>query len=163
MTNAHRHTRSRQIRVEALVNRKQTTVYFCDSNPWRLPVPGEAGLGAVQEGGQGLRLVESLARAWGLTIYGCCRPRVQGRLVHPRPRGRQQVPSREAPRVGLRPRRRRPCRPRRGAGPCRVRIRVGRAPRRPRRPGGVRERIKRQLIRHVLKPWSSHEYRSRRP
>lgn len=69
VTNAHRHTRTRQIRVEAVVNRKQATVYVCDSNPWRLPVPG-AGQGAVQEGGQGLRLVESLARAWGLTVYG---------------------------------------------------------------------------------------------
>ncbi|WP_405677708.1 ATP-binding protein [Streptomyces sp. NBC_01511] len=78
VTNAHRHTRTRLIRVEAVVNRKQATVYVCDSNPWALPVPGGVNLGAVRnvgqsaapEDGQGLRLVESLARAWGLTIYG---------------------------------------------------------------------------------------------
>ncbi|MFI2291258.1 ATP-binding protein [Streptomyces niveus] len=68
VTNAHRHTRTRRIRVEAVVNRKVATVYVCDSNPWDLPAPGEAG--AVQEGGQGLRLVESLARDWGATVYG---------------------------------------------------------------------------------------------
>ncbi|MFI6083770.1 ATP-binding protein [Streptomyces sp. NPDC051217] len=70
VTNAHRHTRTRLIRVDAVVNRKQATVYVRDDNPWALPAPGEAGAGVVQEGGQGLRLVESLARAWGLTIYG---------------------------------------------------------------------------------------------
>ncbi|MEU0524400.1 ATP-binding protein [Streptomyces niveus] len=74
VTNAHRHTRTRQIRVEAVVNRKQATVYVCDSNPLALPAPGEAGPGVVQEGGRGLRLVESLARAWGLTTYGGCSP-----------------------------------------------------------------------------------------
>ncbi|MFC8824799.1 ATP-binding protein [Streptomyces sp. NPDC057137] len=74
VTNAHRHTRTRQIRVEAVVNRKQATVYVCDSNPWALPVPGGVSTGVVQEDGQGLRLVESLARAWGLTIYGGCTP-----------------------------------------------------------------------------------------
>ncbi|MFD5896837.1 ATP-binding protein [Streptomyces sp. NPDC060366] len=74
VTNAHRHTRTHRIRVEAVVNWKQATVYVCDSNPWALPAPGEVGLGAVQEGGQGLRLVENLARAWGLTIYGGCSP-----------------------------------------------------------------------------------------
>ncbi|MFC8080454.1 ATP-binding protein [Streptomyces sp. NPDC057307] len=74
VTNAHRHTRTRQIRVEAVVNRKQATVYVCDSNPWALPVPGGGSTGVVQEDGQGLRLVESLARAWGLTIYGGCVP-----------------------------------------------------------------------------------------
>ncbi|MEV8423323.1 ATP-binding protein [Streptomyces niveus] len=68
VTNAHRHTRTRRIRVEAVVNRKLATVYVCDNNPWDLPAPGEAG--AVQEGGQGLRLVESLARDWGATVYG---------------------------------------------------------------------------------------------
>lgn len=74
VTNAHRHTRSRHIRVEAVVNRKQATVYVCDSNPWCLPVPGTGEAGAVQEDGQGLRLVESVAREWGLTIYGGCSP-----------------------------------------------------------------------------------------
>lgn len=74
VTNAHRHTRTRQIRVEAVVNRKQATVYVCDSNPWVLPVPGGVSPGGVQEDGQGLRLVESLARAWGLTIHGGCVP-----------------------------------------------------------------------------------------
>lgn len=68
VTNAHRHTRTRRIRVEAVVNRKLATVYVCDNNPWDLPAPGEAG--AVQEGGQGLRMVESLARDWGATVYG---------------------------------------------------------------------------------------------
>ncbi|MFD4765039.1 ATP-binding protein [Streptomyces niveus] len=68
VTNAHRHTRTRRIRVEAVVNRKLATVYVCDNNPWDLPAPGEGG--AVQEGGQGLRLVESLARDWGATVYG---------------------------------------------------------------------------------------------
>lgn len=74
VTNAHRHTRTRLIRVDAVVNRKQATVYVCDSNPWCLPVPGTGEAGAVQEDGQGLRLVESVARAWGLTIYGGCAP-----------------------------------------------------------------------------------------
>ncbi|WP_405798502.1 ATP-binding protein [Streptomyces sp. NBC_01506] len=78
VTNAHRHTRTHQIRVDAVVSRKHATVFVCDSNPWALPVPGGASLGAVQNGvqenGQGLRLVESLARAWGLTIYGGCSP-----------------------------------------------------------------------------------------
>ncbi|MEV8401342.1 ATP-binding protein [Streptomyces niveus] len=68
VTNAHRHTRTRRIRVEAVVNRKLATVYVCDNNPWDLPAPGEGGV--VQEGGQGLRLVESLARDWGATVYG---------------------------------------------------------------------------------------------
>lgn len=72
VTNAHRHTRTPLIRVDAVVNRKQATVYVCDSNPWALPAPSEAG--DVREGGQGLRLVESLARGWGLTIYGGCSP-----------------------------------------------------------------------------------------
>ncbi|WP_329386710.1 ATP-binding protein [Streptomyces sp. NBC_01716] len=72
VTNAHRHTRTRQIRVEAVVSRKRATVYVCDSNPWALPVPGEAQ--DVSEHGQGLRLVESIARGWGLTIYGGCSP-----------------------------------------------------------------------------------------
>lgn len=76
VSNAHRHTRSRVIRVEAVVNRKQATVYVCDNNPWDLPVPGntDPARGDVPEGGQGLRLVESLTRAWGLTVYGGCSP-----------------------------------------------------------------------------------------
>ncbi|WP_438285005.1 ATP-binding protein, partial [Streptomyces niveus] len=40
VTNAHRHTRTRRIRVEAVVNRKLATVYVCDNNPWDLPAPG---------------------------------------------------------------------------------------------------------------------------
>ncbi|MFE4368572.1 ATP-binding protein [Streptomyces sp. NPDC056835] len=80
VTNAHRHTRTPLIRVHVTVNRKQVTVSVADDKPWVLPTPsartGPAALDAAgeQDSGRGLVLVESLALAWGSTVYGGCSP-----------------------------------------------------------------------------------------
>ncbi|MFD7285325.1 ATP-binding protein [Streptomyces sp. NPDC059863] len=79
VTNAHRHTRTPLIRVRVTVNRKQVTVSVADDKPWALPTPSArtvpaAGAAGEQDSGRGLVLVESLALAWGSTIYGGCSP-----------------------------------------------------------------------------------------
>ncbi|WP_326611307.1 ATP-binding protein [Streptomyces scopuliridis] len=83
VTNAHRHTRTPLIRVRVTVNRKQVTVSVSDDKPWALPTPvtptartapGAVRAGGEQDSGRGLVLVESLALAWGSTIYGGCSP-----------------------------------------------------------------------------------------
>ncbi|MCL7379391.1 ATP-binding protein [Streptomyces sp. 35G-GA-8] len=80
VTNAHRHTRTPLIRVRVTVNRKQVTVSVADDKPWALPTPSAhtapaaPGAAGEQSSGRGLVLVESLALAWGSTIYGGCSP-----------------------------------------------------------------------------------------
>ncbi|MFJ8001355.1 ATP-binding protein [Streptomyces sp. NPDC096310] len=76
VTNAHRHSGTRLIRVHATVNRKRVTVFVADDNPWILPVPGvpAPAAGLEREQGQGLLLVARLALAWGATVYGGCSP-----------------------------------------------------------------------------------------
>ncbi|MEE1800342.1 ATP-binding protein [Streptomyces sp. NPDC101062] len=77
VTNAHRHTRTRQIRIDVTINRKQVTVSVTDDKPWALPMPQNRGQAQEFEDGQGLHLVDTLARAWGTTIYGACSPRAK--------------------------------------------------------------------------------------
>ncbi|MFJ7998663.1 ATP-binding protein [Streptomyces sp. NPDC096310] len=77
VTNAHRHTRTRQIRIDVTVNRKQVTVSVTDDKPWALPMPQSRCAGQEFEDGQGLHLVNTLAHAWGATIYGACSPRAK--------------------------------------------------------------------------------------
>ncbi|MFF2526582.1 ATP-binding protein [Streptomyces liangshanensis] len=74
VTNAHRHTRTPLIRVAVTINRKQVTVFVADDKPWALPVPQRSRPGHERDSGQGLLLVETLAYAWGATIYGGCSP-----------------------------------------------------------------------------------------
>ncbi|MFJ5111558.1 ATP-binding protein [Streptomyces sp. NPDC088551] len=80
VTNAHRHTRTPLIRVRVTVNRKQVTVSVADNKPWALPTPaartapGANRAGGEQDSGRGLVLVESLALAWGSTVYGGSSP-----------------------------------------------------------------------------------------
>ncbi|MFI6699843.1 ATP-binding protein [Streptomyces sp. NPDC050509] len=76
VTNAHRHSGTRLIRVHVTVNRKRVTVCVADENPWALPVPGAPApaVDVEREKGQGLLLVARLAVAWGATIYGGCSP-----------------------------------------------------------------------------------------
>ncbi|MFE2845157.1 ATP-binding protein [Streptomyces scopuliridis] len=80
VTNAHRHTHTPLIRVHVTVNRKQATVSVADDRPWAFPTPTEPAalcMERAQEGGRGLMLVDSLARAWGFTIYGGRSPRLK--------------------------------------------------------------------------------------
>ncbi|MCL7376415.1 ATP-binding protein [Streptomyces sp. 35G-GA-8] len=80
VTNAHRHTHTSLIRVHVTVDHKQATVSVADDRPWAFPVPAEpvaVCVGREQEGGRGLMLVDSLARAWGFTIYGGRSPRLK--------------------------------------------------------------------------------------
>ncbi|MER8000662.1 ATP-binding protein [Streptomyces sp. NPDC095613] len=70
VTNAHRHTRSPQIRVEVTVHRERITVAVRDDRPWALPVAAAPGPDTEREGGRGVSLVESLATAWGTTVQG---------------------------------------------------------------------------------------------
>ncbi|MFE2940236.1 ATP-binding protein [Streptomyces sp. NPDC059255] len=76
VTNAHRHSGTRLIRVQVTVSRKRVTVFVADENPWVLPVPGAPApaMDVEREKGQGLLLVARLAAAWGATIYGGCSP-----------------------------------------------------------------------------------------
>jgi anti-sigma regulatory factor (Ser/Thr protein kinase) len=75
VTNAHRHTRTRQIRIDVTVSGKEVTVSVIDDKPWLLPLPQIRHHGLEYEDGQGLVLVNSLAHAWGATIFGGCSPK----------------------------------------------------------------------------------------
>ncbi|MFE2599813.1 ATP-binding protein [Streptomyces sp. NPDC059396] len=68
VTNSHRHTRSRLIRVDVAVCRAEVTVYVGDNEPRALPVAAPSD--AEHERGRGLLLVESLSVRWGSVIYG---------------------------------------------------------------------------------------------
>ncbi|MBP0458665.1 ATP-binding protein [Streptomyces montanisoli] len=81
VTNAYRHTDTPAIGLDVVMASGATTLYVADDQPWALPVPGrqdlcEVGVGAGPdgdgpgEGGRGMRLVGSLAHAWGMTIHG---------------------------------------------------------------------------------------------
>ncbi|MFJ5115357.1 ATP-binding protein [Streptomyces sp. NPDC088551] len=80
VTNAHRHTHTPLIRVQVTVDHQQATVSVADDRPWSFPLPTEPAALCVertQEGGRGLMLVDSLACAWGFTIYGGRSPRLK--------------------------------------------------------------------------------------
>ncbi|MEU3184695.1 ATP-binding protein [Streptomyces sp. NPDC006923] len=72
VTNAHRHTRTRRIRLDVTIAQRLVTVYVRDDKPFGLPVPGAGG--AELTHGRGLLLVDSLAVDWGWTIFGGCSP-----------------------------------------------------------------------------------------
>ncbi|MGW1435612.1 ATP-binding protein [Streptomyces griseus] len=65
VTNAHRHTGTRLIRVHAAVNRKRVTVTVADEGSPLAGALGALRAGPEAEDGRGLALVESLALAWG--------------------------------------------------------------------------------------------------
>ncbi|MDQ0985357.1 ATP-binding protein [Streptomyces sp. V2I9] len=69
VTNAHRHTRTPLIRVEAAVNRGQVTFTVTDEGgPLTGTLTGALGprrASPEEEHGRGLALVENLALAWG--------------------------------------------------------------------------------------------------
>lgn len=78
VTNAHRHTGTPLIRVQAAVNRKRVTVTVTDEGG---PLTGALDALRVDpeaEDGRGLALVENLALAWGTRGGG---PRHPGRKV----------------------------------------------------------------------------------
>ncbi|MFB6978580.1 ATP-binding protein [Streptomyces scopuliridis] len=80
VTNAHRHTHTQLIRVHVTVTHQQATVSVADDRPWAFPTPTEPAAlcrERAQEGGRGLMLVDSLARAWGFTVYGGRSPRLK--------------------------------------------------------------------------------------
>ncbi|MGR8009010.1 ATP-binding protein [Streptomyces hypolithicus] len=75
VTNAHCHTRSRLVRVDITVNRRQVTVYVTDDEPGSPPRPDRrvaalTGHPEQDEHGRGLVLVECLAARWGATAHG---------------------------------------------------------------------------------------------
>ncbi|MDX3853246.1 ATP-binding protein [Streptomyces sp. AK02-01A] len=72
VTNVHRHTRTRRIRLDVTVGQLLVMVHVRDDTPFGLPVPGAGG--AEQTHGRGLLLLDSLAVDWGWTIFGGCSP-----------------------------------------------------------------------------------------
>ncbi|MFE5855373.1 ATP-binding protein [Streptomyces sp. NPDC056500] len=76
VTNAHRHTSTPTIRVQALIAVEFVVVRVRDNHPEPLPPAPEAGCpGGEGECGRGLALVEACADAWGVTFFGGARPR----------------------------------------------------------------------------------------
>ncbi|MEU3217350.1 ATP-binding protein [Streptomyces sp. NPDC006971] len=70
VANAHRHTQTSLIGVEAAVLRTRVTVAVTDDAHWALPAPTDFRFEPERVGGQGLLRVERLALAWGATILG---------------------------------------------------------------------------------------------
>ncbi|MFI5754414.1 ATP-binding protein [Streptomyces sp. NPDC051569] len=72
VTNSHRHTRSRLIRLDVTVAPRLVTVHVRDDQPFALPLPG--ALAGELTSGRGLLMIDSLAAHWGWTIYGGLSP-----------------------------------------------------------------------------------------
>ncbi|MEU3657503.1 ATP-binding protein [Streptomyces sp. NPDC032161] len=68
VTNAHRHTPTSAIGVEAVLRRARVTVSVTDDAHWMLPKPTVLREGPEQVGGKGLLLVEQLALAGGSAV-----------------------------------------------------------------------------------------------
>ncbi|MFE9461847.1 ATP-binding protein [Streptomyces californicus] len=74
VTNAHRHTRTSLIHVDATVNRRRVTITVTDEGG---PLAGPLSVlraGPEQEHGRGLALVQNLALAWGTENGGPQQP-----------------------------------------------------------------------------------------
>lgn len=78
VTNAHRHTGTPLIRLQAAVNRKRVTFAVTDEGSPLTGALGALRAGPEEERGRGLALVENLALAWGTHGGG---PRHPGRKV----------------------------------------------------------------------------------
>lgn len=78
VTNAHRHTRTPRIRVEAAVNRKQVTITVTDEDGPLTGALSPLRASPEKEHGRGLALVEHLALAWGTDSGG---PQHPGRTL----------------------------------------------------------------------------------
>nr|WP_245244452.1 ATP-binding protein [Streptomyces palmae] len=73
VANAHKHTATTVITVEALLAAGRLTVHVHDDMPEGVVVP-QANESDIPEHGRGLRLVSRYADLWGTTIYGRAAP-----------------------------------------------------------------------------------------
>ncbi|MCF3960527.1 ATP-binding protein [Streptomyces fuscigenes] len=68
VANAHRHTRTAVIHVDAVVGRGRSTVFVTDDRPLMLPAPRAGEKALEQCDGRGLLLLQHLVHAWGVTL-----------------------------------------------------------------------------------------------
>jgi anti-sigma regulatory factor (Ser/Thr protein kinase) len=71
VTNAYRHTDTREITVEVVLGDGWVTVYVYDCAPERWP-SGGAGIPLMAPGGRGLALVGAYADEWAAVAQGDC-------------------------------------------------------------------------------------------